>query len=82
MVQLFATLLDVLQWVIIADALLSWVVPNKEQFPRSLTSQIADPLCYPFRVILNPEKLGGFDISPIVALLLLRFMRNALTPSL
>lgn len=82
MVQLFATLLDVLQWVIIADALLSWIVPNKEQFPRSLTSQIADPLCLPFRAILSPERLGGFDVSPIIALLVLRFMRNALTPTL
>jgi uncharacterized protein YggT (Ycf19 family) len=82
MVHLFATLLQVLEWTIIIDALLSWVVPNKEQFPRSLTSQIADPLCYPFRALIGPERTGGFDLSPIAALLLLRFMRSVLTPSL
>jgi hypothetical protein len=35
---LFVTLLQVLEIVLIADAVLSWVLPNKEQFPRSITS--------------------------------------------
>ena len=76
---LFITLLRVLELTIIADALLSWVVPNKEQFPRSLTSQIADPLCAPFRKLVGPERMGGFDLSPLAALILLQVMRGLLT---
>jgi uncharacterized protein YggT (Ycf19 family) len=81
-VSLFITLLKVLEYTIIADALLSWVLPNKEQFPRSITSQIADPLCAPFRKLIGPERTGGFDLSPIVALMLLQLMSHALTRAL
>jgi YggT family protein len=82
MVDLFRLLLRVLEYIIIGDALLSWAVPNKEQFPRSLTSAIADPLCAPFRKLIGPDRMGGIDLSPIVALIVLRVMRNMLTPSL
>jgi len=78
MAALFITLLRVLELTIIADALLSWVVPSKEQFPRSLTSQIADPLCAPFRKLIGPERTGGLDLSPIAALILLQVMRSML----
>jgi len=75
---LFITLLRVLELTIIGDALLSWVVPNKDQFPRSVTSQIADPLCAPFRKLIGPERTGGFDLSPLAALILLQVMRGLL----
>jgi YggT family protein len=76
MTALFLTLLTVLEWTLIVDALLSWFVPNKEQFPRSVTSQIADPLCAPFRKLIGPERLGGFDLSPLAALITLQVMHK------
>ena len=79
LVVLFITLLRVLEYTIIADALLSWFVPDKNQFPRSLTSQIADPLCAPFRKLINPERTGGLDLSPLVTLILLQVMRSMIT---
>jgi YggT family protein len=82
MAPLFITLLQVLEYIIIADALLSWVVPSSEQFPRSVTSQIADPLCAPFRKLLGPERTGGFDLSPLLALIVLRLMRSMLARAL
>jgi len=82
MASLFITLLQVLEYIIIADALLSWVVPSNEQFPRSVTSQIAEPLCAPFRKLLGPERTGGFDLSPLIALIVLRLMRGMLARAL
>jgi YggT family protein len=79
---LFVTLLQVLEIVLIADAVLSWVLPNKEQFPRSITSQIADPLCAPFRRLLGGDKAGGFDFSPLVVLIVLQIMRGMLVGAL
>lgn len=75
MVDLFLTLLRVLEFVVLADALLSWVAPNKESFPRSLTSQLADPLCAPFRLLVGPERTGGMDLSPIAVMIALQVMR-------
>jgi YggT family protein len=76
MAELFLRLLQALEWVVIADALLSWFVPNKESFPRSITSQIADPLCAPFRALVGPDRLGGLDLSPIAVILTLQVMHN------
>jgi YggT family protein len=76
---LFLTLLRLLEFIVLADALFSWFAPSKDQFPRSLTSQIADPLCAPFRKLLGPESTGGMDFSPILVMFALDLMRNALT---
>lgn len=74
MVELFLYLLQALEWIVIADALCSWFVPNKESFPRSITSQISDPLCAPFRALVGPERLGGMDLSPIAVIIVLQVM--------
>ena len=81
-VGLFITLLRVLEYTILADALLSWVLPNKEEFPRSVTSQIADPLCAPFRKLISPERTGGMDLSPIATMIALQLMSSLLTRSM
>ena len=71
MVPLFLWLLKALENVVIADALISWFAP-KDTFPRSITSQIADPLCAPFRALA----LGGLDLSPMPAILMLQVIHN------
>jgi len=78
-VVLFLTLLRLLEFIVLADALFSWFAPGKDQFPRSITSQIADPLCAPFRKLVGPERTGGVDFSPVAVMLALDLMRNALT---
>jgi YggT family protein len=60
-------ILEALWWLIIIDALLSWVMPP-DRFPRSLTGQLTDPLYAPIRKVLRPERTGGFDMSPIVVM--------------
>jgi YggT family protein len=56
-----------LKWLIFADAILSWMMPP-DRFPRSLTTQLTDPLYAPIRAVLKPEKAGGFDLSPMIML--------------
>jgi len=70
-------ILDALWWLLVIDAVLSWVMPV-EKFPRSLTNQITDPLYAPIRKVLNPERTGGFDLSPLVLLVLIRVMQSML----
>jgi len=69
--------LSVLWWVIVVDAVLSWVQrPN--QMPRALLLRVTDPLYKPFRAILNPQKTGGIDLSPLAVLLLIQGARSML----
>lgn len=58
--------LNVFKLLVIADALFSWVLkPN--QFPRSLTKPLLDPLYDPMRRALQPFT-GSVDLSPLLVL--------------
>ena len=74
-------LLSVLTWIIIIQAILSWlvafnVINTHSDFMRSLLSaldRITEPLYRPIRKIL-PD-FGGLDFSPMVVLLLIYVIR-------
>jgi YggT family protein len=74
-------LLQVLMWIIIVQAILSWlvafnVINTYNQFVRSLLNaldRMTSPLYRPVRRIL-PD-FGGLDFSPIVILLLIYVLR-------
>ena len=61
--------LTALQVLVIADALFSWALaPN--QFPRSVTKPLLDPIYAPVRGLLQPFT-GSLDLAPLLALVLL-----------
>jgi YggT family protein len=70
-------LLDVLRWIIIIQAILSWlvafnVINTHNDFMRSFLTaldRITEPLYRPIRRVL-PD-FGGIDFSPLVALLII-----------
>lgn len=65
-------LLDMMFWLIIIQAILSWVSqgynPNTAIF-----DQITAPILAPFRRFVPP--IGGIDISPIVAILAIKLFQ-------
>ena len=83
-VGFLATVIEILIWVIIAGAIMSWlivfnVVNLANPYVRMVydfISRITDPMLNPIRRVL--PNMGGIDISPIVLILLLLFIRNAL----
>ena len=70
-------LLDVLRWIIIIQAILSWlvafnVINTHSDFMRTFLGaldRITEPLYRPIRRVL-PD-FGGIDFSPLVALLII-----------
>ena len=86
-----AAILDVLlvvlhlaTWVIIIQAVLSWLVsfnvlsihnPTVRSIWGGLQS-ITEPVYRPIRNILPP--MGGFDLSPLVVLLIIFFLRSVI----
>ncbi|MBX8801487.1 MULTISPECIES: YggT family protein [Pseudochrobactrum] len=84
--------LDIYTWIIIASAVFSWlyafnVVNSRNRFVASIGEflyKVTEPALRPIRKIL-PD-LGGIDISPIVLLLAIFFIRqfmwNTLAPIL
>ena len=69
--------LELVSFVIIADAVLSWV-QRPEQTPRRYTMMLTDPIYQPLRKILNPQKTGGLDLSPLILLVGLRLLSDAI----
>jgi YggT family protein len=63
---LFA-LLNLYSWVIVIRAILSWFGPSSRNPLVALLIKITEPVLEPLRTLVPPEKLGGLDISPILA---------------
>jgi YggT family protein len=69
-------------WVIIASAILSWlvafnVVNTQNRFVLSVADmlyRLTEPALRPIRSIL--PNLGGIDISPVILILILLFIQN------
>jgi YggT family protein len=68
--QLLEFVLQTLFWIAMISVLLSWFSPDAGNPAVPLLYGIADIVLKPFRKIIPP--LGGFDLSPIFALLALR----------
>ena len=67
--ELASLTLLLFMFAIIARIILSWIAPQTHNPATALLATITDPLLRPFRRYVPP--LGGFDISPIFAIILL-----------
>ncbi|HPA37964.1 MAG TPA: YggT family protein [Phenylobacterium sp.] len=81
-------LINVLVFAVVASAILSWLVafdvinlrnPLVNQVVRFLDA-ITRPILRPFQRIIPP--LGGVDISPVVALIIITVAQSTLLPGL
>ena len=84
LLNLITTIIQLYIYVLIAAAVLSWliafnVVNTRNQFVAMLADalwKLTEPVLAPIRRIL--PNLGGLDLSPVVLILLLIFLRNLL----
>ena len=67
-----ANLLTIYGYIIIARALISWINPNPYNPLIRIIYAITDPVLVPIRRLL-PD-MGGLDISPFVALVIIWFV--------
>lgn len=77
--RLVSLLINLLETAIILSAILSWFpVRGLDEIKRVLDS-IVSPILEPIqKVLYRYVNLGGIDISPIIALLLLSILRKVL----
>jgi YggT family protein len=79
---LLIRVIDIYIWVIIIGAILSWliafnVVNTNNRFVYTVTDilwRLTEPALRPIRRFL--PNLGGIDISPVILILLLLFIRD------
>jgi len=84
LLTLLLTLIDIYMWVIIISVVFSWliafnVVNTRNRFVYAVVDtlhKLTEPVMRPIRNAL-PD-LGGIDISPVIVILGLIFLRNLL----
>jgi YggT family protein len=67
------TLIEIYTYMLIAYVLLSWLPAAKESFIGEILGRLCEPYLSIFRRFIPPIA-GVIDISPIVALIALRFV--------
>jgi YggT family protein len=78
LLQILITLVGIYEWVIIIRALISWVSPDPYNPIVRLLYQVTEPVLAPLRRLAPPRRLGGLDLSPLIAILLLEFVKNGI----
>lgn len=84
LISLIATIIQIYIYILIASAVLSWliafnVINTRNQFVATVAEalwRLTEPALKPIRNIL--PNLGGLDLSPVVLILLLIFVQNLL----
>ena len=62
--------LNMFFFVVLVRIVLSWVAPHTHNPVTAMLAAVAEPILRPFRRILPP--MGGLDLSPILAIVLLQ----------
>jgi len=78
--QLISLLINVLVFAVFARALLSWLNPGTFNAAASILATLTEPLLDICRKVI--PSLGGIDLSPLAALLLLQLAKMVILPPL
>jgi YggT family protein len=73
--------LTLFMWIVIAQAILSWVNPDPFNPIVRFINQVTEPVLYQIRKRI-PSAVGGIDFSPIIVLLGVVFLKIFLVESL
>lgn len=68
---------EILTWLIVARVILSWIPHRPDKFPLRLLYEGTEPILAPFRKLM-PKGGLPLDLSPILALLVLQVLRQAI----
>jgi len=73
--------LGALMWIILINALLSWVRPDPANPIVLFLGRVSDLVCDPIRKLF-PTVFGGIDLAPMIAMLAIIFLQRWLVPTL
>ncbi len=75
--SIIVNLVNIYSWALIIYILMSWFPNARETSIGQFLTRICEPYLEPFRKIIPP--IGMIDISPIVAILVLKFAVSGLS---
>lgn len=78
--QLLSAFFTIYTWVLIIRVLITWVSPDPFNPVVQFLMKATDPVLEPLRRVI--PSIGPFDISPVVALLILQALQHFLIRTL
>ncbi len=69
--HILISILQVYSWLLLIRVILSWVNPNPRNELLLMVIRVTEPVLGPLRGVVN---FGRFDLSPILALFLIRIL--------
>lgn len=71
-------MLDMIVWIIVAQAILSWFIRDYSHPVMRILGTITDPILKPVSKLLARMGLGGtmFDFSPLAVILIISFIQQ------
>jgi len=69
--NILIAILQVYSWLLLIRVILSWVNPNPRNELLLMVIRVTEPVLRPLRSVV---RFGGFDLSPILALFLIRIL--------
>jgi YggT family protein len=81
-IEFISWLLGIYSWIIIAVALISWVNPDPRNPIVQFLHRVTEPVLAPVRQLLPPWKTGGLDLSPLIVLIAIEFVRRVVLRAL
>jgi len=77
--KIIDTVLNILAWLIIIRALISWVNPDPYNVIVQFLNRVTEPILSRVRAVFRLHTVG-FDISPLIAILAIMFLRWFMVP--
>ena len=78
---LLHAVLFAVMWMVIINAVLSWIRPDPNNGIVMLLDRVSDLVCNPIRRLF-PTVYSGFDFAPLIVILVLGFLDRWVVPSL
>lgn len=79
-VELINLLFNLYLFAIIIQAVISWVNPDPYNPVHTVLFRVTEPVLRPFRSVIPP--LGGIDLSPLAAIIMLQVLKMLVMPPL
>jgi YggT family protein len=80
--NILAVLLNIVYWLVIIRALVSWVNPDPDNAIVQFLYKATDPILEPIRRRMPLNFRFGIDISPVIVILVIMFLQSFLIKSL
>ena len=79
--QVIGLALDFYMWVIVIRALVSWVNPDPYNPIVQFLYKVTEPVLHPIRRLMPVYNIG-IDLSPLIVIMIIVFLRSFLVASL